>query len=45
VYEEALNNFSGSYSNDLDISSYGKGIYMLSISGSKSVEAKKLIVY
>lgn len=45
VYEEALNNFSGNYSKEMNISSFGQGIYMLSISGSKGEEVKKLIAY
>jgi hypothetical protein len=45
VYEEALNNFNGAYSKELNISSFGKGIYTLSISDSKNVVAKKVITY
>ena len=45
VYEEALNNFTGAYSNKIDISSFGKGVYMLNISNSKNETVKKVIVY
>ena len=31
VYEEALNNFNGSYSKQIDISNFGKGIYVISV--------------
>ena len=45
VYEERLNDFSGVYSNKIDISFFRKGIYMLSVSNSKNQSVKKVIVY
>ena len=46
VYEENLNDFSGDYSKKMDIGTYGKGIYMLSISNSNKEEiVKKVMVY
>ncbi len=45
VYEEALNNFNGQYKKTLDIATFGKGIYMLSITNSKNEMLKKVVVY
>lgn len=45
VYEEALNNFSGVYSKQMNIASYGKGVYLLSISNSKNETVKKVVTY
>jgi len=45
VYEEKLNDFNGVYSNKVDISSFGKGIYLLSVSNSKNETIKKVMVY
>jgi hypothetical protein len=45
VYEEPLKNFSGSYSKEINISSFGQGVYMLSISSSMGEEVKRLITY
>lgn len=45
VYEEALNNFTGTYSNKIDIASFGKGVYMLNVSNSRNETVKKVIVY
>ena len=45
VYEENLNDFSGDYSKKMDVGTYGKGVYMLSISNSKNETMKKVIVY
>ena len=45
VYEEKLNDFSGSYSKQIDMSTYGKGIYLVSIISSKSQNITKVIVY
>lgn len=50
VYEEALNNFSGTYSKQINLAGFGKGIYMLSISNSNppprvlGVGVKKVLV-
>jgi len=45
VYEEKLENFSGTYSRKMDISSFRKGVYMLSVSNSKNETVKKVLVY
>jgi hypothetical protein len=50
VYEEALNNFSGMYSKEINISSFGKGVYTLTIStptaiGAKNENVKRMITY
>ena len=45
VYEENLNDFSGDYSRKMDVATYGKGVYMLSISNSKNETVKKVMVY
>lgn len=45
VYEEKLDNFSGTYSKKIDISSFRKGVYMLSVSNSKNETVKKVLVY
>jgi PKD repeat protein len=45
VYEERLDNFSGTYSKKIDISSNRKGVYLLSVSNSKNETVKKVLVY
>ena len=45
VYSEVLNNFSGTYSKEINISSFGKGVYMLNISDAKNEDVKKVITY
>jgi hypothetical protein len=45
VYQELLNNFSGVYSKEINLTSYGQGIYMLVISNSKQEEVKKVLNY
>lgn len=45
VYEEKLNNFSGTYSNKIDITLFSKGVYMLSVSNSRNETVKKVLVY
>jgi Secretion system C-terminal sorting domain len=45
IYQERLNNFSGTYSKQMDISSYGKGIYLMVLSNSRNEYVKKVIVY
>jgi hypothetical protein len=45
VFEESLNKFSGSYNRKFDISEYGKGMYMLSISNSENKTVKKIIIH
>lgn len=43
VYKESLKNFSGSYSKKIDITRFGAGIYMMSLSNSKNESFKKII--
>jgi hypothetical protein len=45
VFQETLNNFSGNYSKQMDVSAFGKGVYMMSVSGSKNETIKKVIAY
>jgi PKD repeat protein/photosystem II stability/assembly factor-like uncharacterized protein len=45
VYEEALNGFNGVYEKQIDITNYGKGVYMLSVTNEKNEMKKKIIVY
>jgi PKD repeat protein/photosystem II stability/assembly factor-like uncharacterized protein len=45
VYEKKLNNFSGAYSEKIDIASYRKGVYLLSVTNSKNQTVKKVVVY
>ncbi|HEY4800947.1 MAG TPA: T9SS type A sorting domain-containing protein [Bacteroidia bacterium] len=45
VYEEKLTSFSGNYSNKIDISTFRKGIYLLSVSNSKNQTVKKVLIY
>ncbi|MBA3705521.1 MAG: T9SS type A sorting domain-containing protein, partial [Bacteroidetes bacterium] len=45
VYDESLIGFKGDYKKSFDISSYGKGVYTLSVTNSENKNIKKLIVY
>lgn len=45
VYEEALNNFSGNYSKQMDITSFAKGAYVLIVSNSQNESVKQVVVY
>ncbi len=45
VYQEALSNFSGIYSKQIDISAHGSGVYLFVISNGKNESIKKLITY
>jgi hypothetical protein len=45
VYEETLPNFNGIYSKELDLTKYGKGIYVLSVTNSAVKQVQKLVVY
>ncbi len=45
VYEQKLENFSGKYSKNIDITTFRKGVYMLSVSNSKNETIKKVIVH
>ncbi|HET7818437.1 MAG TPA: Omp28-related outer membrane protein [Bacteroidia bacterium] len=45
VYKEALNDFSGEYSKQMDISSFGQGVYMFSVSSSDGEQVRQVINY
>jgi PKD repeat protein len=45
VYSETLNNFSGDYAKQMDVAAFGKGVYLLTISGSKNNAVKKVMTY
>ncbi len=45
VFEEKLNNFSGTYDKKIGISKFGKGVYMLSVSNSKKEVVRKIVQY
>jgi PKD repeat protein len=44
VYTNTVANFSGTYSTQIDISSFGKSLYTLTVSDSKQESVKKLLV-
>ncbi|HET7818436.1 MAG TPA: T9SS type A sorting domain-containing protein [Bacteroidia bacterium] len=45
VYKENLNNFTGIYLKQMDISSFGQGVYLFSISSSDGQQMKQVINY
>ncbi|MES2287813.1 MAG: T9SS type A sorting domain-containing protein [Bacteroidota bacterium] len=45
VYNETLTDFSGSYSKQMDVSQFGKGIYLISLTNSNNNTIKKVVVY
>ncbi len=45
VYNETLTDFSGSYSKQMDVSQFGKGIYLISLTNSNNATIKKVVVY
>lgn len=45
IYKENMNEFSGSYTKEFNISNYGKGEYFIVVSDSKNNKTEKLIVY
>jgi hypothetical protein len=45
AYQENLGSFSGKYLRNIDISSFGKGVYMVAITNSKNETIKKVMVY
>ncbi len=45
VYQESFTDFSGEYAKQMDISSYGKGLYILSLRDENNISIKNLIVY
>ena len=45
IYQETLTDFNGPYSKQVDLTKYGKGIYLIGISSSNIETVKKVIVY
>ena len=45
VYKEQLKGMNGDVSKNIDLSVFGKGIYILSVSGNKREVLKKVVVY
>ncbi|MES2138142.1 MAG: M43 family zinc metalloprotease [Bacteroidota bacterium] len=45
VYQETLTDFNGTYSKQMDLTKFGKGIYLISISNPNIETVKKVIVY
>ncbi len=44
VYEENTDNFSGNYSNSIDVSSFAKGVYILNLSNESGSVNKKVVI-
>lgn len=44
VYQELLNNFAGHYNNQVDISNFAKGVYILQISSEKGSVREKIVI-
>jgi PKD repeat protein len=45
VHEEKLEGFVSQYSKSIDVTAYGKGMYMLSITNSRKETLRKVLVY
>ena len=45
VYQETLTDFSGNYSKQMDVSQFGKGIYLISLTNPNINTIKKVVVY
>ncbi|MBA3704775.1 MAG: T9SS type A sorting domain-containing protein, partial [Bacteroidetes bacterium] len=45
VYHEILEDFTGTCTRTINLNSYGKGIYILTLSNSSTTRAKKIMVY
>ncbi|MFY9311629.1 MAG: M43 family zinc metalloprotease [Bacteroidia bacterium] len=45
VYEESLTDFNGMYSKTIDLSHYGKGVYLISITGDGHETVRKVVVH
>lgn len=45
IYAETLNGFSGAYSKQLDVQTYGKGLYLITISDNAVKLTKRAVVY
>jgi hypothetical protein len=45
VYNETLSNFSGTYDKQINISGYGKGVYLINLTSSANKTINKVVVY
>ncbi|MES2592298.1 MAG: T9SS type A sorting domain-containing protein [Bacteroidota bacterium] len=45
IYQEYLINFNGEYFKSMNVSNYGKGIYLISLVSSERVAFNKIVVY
>ena len=45
VYQETLTDFSGRYSKQMDLTKFGKGVYLISISSPGMEKVKKVVIY
>jgi len=45
VYEQRLSDFSGTYNQPVDLTKYGKGIYLISLGNAKGETVKRVVVY
>ncbi len=45
VFAEALQGFKGTYSNQIDLSAFGQGVYFLAIADTRNRVVKKLVKY
>lgn len=44
IYNEKLNNFSGTYDKEMDISKESKGVYLVKVSQGKHAQVKKIVL-
>ena len=44
VYKETLNNFLGSYYNELNINDFAQGVYLMQIKSSKGATTRKVVI-
>ena len=45
VYKEQMKDFTGKYTKQLSVESYGKGIYMINLTNANHETVKKIVVY
>jgi len=44
VYKEKLNNFIGSYNNEININDFAQGVYLMQVKSSKGAVTQKVVV-
>ena len=44
VYKETLNNFIGNYYNELNITDFAQGVYLMNIKSSKGTTTRKVVI-